>query len=48
MQSYRKDLLGLKELDTEEIINILDVATEMKKILVQGVKKFRTSKTRVS
>lgn len=39
MQSHRKDLLGLKELDATEIINILDVATEMKKILVQGVKK---------
>lgn len=39
MHSYRKDLLGLKELDKDEIIKILDVAKEMKKILVQGVKK---------
>lgn len=39
MHLYRKDLLGLKELDAEEIVKILDVAKEMKKILVQGVKK---------
>lgn len=36
---YHKDLLGLKELDREEIIDILDVAREMKKILKQNVKK---------
>ena len=35
----KKDLLGLKEFDKEEIIKILDTAKEMKKILVQGVKK---------
>ena len=35
----RKDLLGLKELDASELINILDVAREMKKILAQGVKR---------
>lgn len=39
MHLYRKDLLGLKELDSEEILKILDVTTEMKKILSQGVKK---------
>ncbi|HHU42814.1 MAG: aspartate carbamoyltransferase catalytic subunit [Bacillota bacterium] len=39
MNLGRKDLLGLKELDKEEIIKILDVAAEMKKILSQGVKR---------
>lgn len=35
----RKDLLGLKELDPQEITLILDTAVEMKKILVQNIKK---------
>lgn len=35
----RKDLLGLKDLSVGEINQILDTATEMKKILVQNVKK---------
>ena len=35
----RKDLLGLKDLTQEEIITILDTASEMKKILNQNVKK---------
>lgn len=39
MKLERKDLLGLKELDSAEISTILSVAKEMKKILAQGVKK---------
>ena len=35
----RKDLLGLKDLTATEILEILDAAVEMKKILMQGVKK---------
>ncbi len=34
-----KDLLGLKNLDKEEILQILDTAVEMKKLLVQNVKR---------
>lgn len=34
-----KDLLGIKELSKEDIIEILDVANEMKKIVVSGNKK---------
>lgn len=35
----KKNLLGLKDLDQQDITEILDVAAEMKKILVQNVKR---------
>lgn len=35
----RKDLLGLKDVSQEEIVDILNVSVEMKKILDQNVKK---------
>ena len=35
----KQDLLGLKELEAEEILHILDTAEEMKKILKSPVKK---------
>ncbi len=35
----RKDLLGLKDLSADEIMEIITTAQEMKKILVQNVKK---------
>jgi len=39
MQLKNKDLLGLKDITSEEINLILSTASEMKKILNQGVKK---------
>ena len=39
MQLKNKDLLGLKDITGEEITIILNTASEMKKILAQGVKK---------
>ncbi len=39
MQLKSKDVLGLKEISKEEIELILNTANEMKKILVQGVKR---------
>ena len=39
MQLKSKDLLGLKDITKEEINIILNTASEMKKILAQGVKK---------
>jgi len=35
----RKDLLGLKDLSADEIVEILDTTVEMKKLLTQEVKK---------
>jgi aspartate carbamoyltransferase catalytic subunit len=35
----RKDLLGLKDLSAVEIVEILDCATEMKKLFAQEIRK---------